>query len=210
MFLQGPTYDPPYESPLEDLFALNVVKYLRSSVGFDKQVKAETICGKFRMDFVVYCGSKKVAFECDGQGYHEDLRDEWRDAMILGAGAVDTIYRLRGSDLTYYLEDCLFIVSQWEAEIFSERALINLKVLASDEARSHRIKKCNSIAMITYRQQSNSITPFFVWIERRSHQIPPGKRVFWQRWFDYAKKHGGGDLDKIIGKYWHEQKSKYV
>jgi len=75
-------YDPPYESPLEDLFAWNAVKYLGETVAFDKQVEVDTICGKFRLDFLAVSPESRVAFECDGVEYHEPRRDEWRDAMI--------------------------------------------------------------------------------------------------------------------------------
>lgn len=102
---KGPLFDPPYESPLEELFALNAIKYLDDSVDFQKQVSVETICGQFRIDFVIDTGLKKVAIECDGKESHNKSRDEWRDAMILGAGAVDVIYRLRGGDLDELVEE---------------------------------------------------------------------------------------------------------
>ena len=32
-----PTYDPPYDSPIEDVFAWSIVKYLERTVIFEKQ-----------------------------------------------------------------------------------------------------------------------------------------------------------------------------
>ena len=201
----GPSYEPPYESPLEHLFALNAIKYLKRSINFQKQVEVKTICGRFRMDFVADTGSKRVAFECDGSEYHNPSRDEWRDAMILGAGAVDVIYRLRGSDLTYHLEDCLFLASQWDPEIFSERGLINLERLASDEVRSYKLRKDDTMVMIEYRPQSEGIPPFYIFVERRSREIPHGQRAFWKHVFDWARKRGGGNLDQLIKEYRSEK-----
>ncbi len=56
---ERPFYDPPYESPPEDIFALTIIKYLNTSIAFQKQVEVATICGKFRIDFIADCGSKK-------------------------------------------------------------------------------------------------------------------------------------------------------
>ena len=200
---EGPFYDPPYESQLEDIFALTIIKYLNTSIDFQKQVEVDTICGKFRIDFIADCGSKKVAFECDGREYHNESRDEWRDAMILGSKAVDVIYRLRGSDLTYHIEDCLFVISKNDPEIFSPRGLINLEVLTSDETRRHELEDGEETIMITYRQ-TNNIAPLFIFIERRSREIPSGKRAFWKHLFEYAKKQGGGNLDELIARSQNE------
>ena len=137
---QIPLYKP-LESPLEELFAFNLEKYLDSSINLQNQIEVETICGNFRIDFVAYSKIKRIAFECDGADYHNVARDEWRDAMILGAKAVDVIYRLRGSDLTYHIEDCLYLISKWEPEIFSQRGKINLEILASKKKKIFAILK---------------------------------------------------------------------
>ena len=202
-----PLYDPPYDSPLEDRFAYNIVKYLNSSTTLQKQVEVETICGRFIIDFVADCGSKKVAFECDGEEYHDQSRDEWRDAMILGAGAVDVIYRLRGSDLTYHLEDCLLVVSKWEPEIFSQRGLVNLQTLATDEAR-YKLYRNDEIAVVEYPRTAKGIHKISILC--RSCEIPPGRaRVFWKGVFDYAREQGGGDLDELRRK-WEADHLAYI
>lgn len=204
--LTGPFYDPPYESPLEDLYAWNAIKYLDSSVDFQKQIEVDTICGTFRIDFIADHDSKKVAFECDGKKFHDQSRDEWRDAMILGSNAVDVIYRLRGRDLTYNMEDCLFLISKYDPEIFSQRGLINLEQLASIEARGYEPKNAyepqegNNIIWLEYFGP-NDIHPCYICIERRSSKIPPGKRALWKKLYEYATNRGGGKLDKLIAEY---------
>ena len=50
--LENRNYLPPYESPLEDLFALNFDKYLAEGVTVTKQVEVKTFCGAYRLDFV--------------------------------------------------------------------------------------------------------------------------------------------------------------
>jgi len=202
---QIPLYKP-LESPLEELFAFNLEKYLDSSINLQNQIEVETICGNFRIDFVAYSKIKRIAFECDGADYHNVARDEWRDAMILGAKAVDVIYRLRGSDLTYHIEDCLYLISKWEPEIFSQRGKINLEILASKETKSWPINKSDTSVMITfYRQSRGNNNPLYIFIERRLLEMPAGQRSFWKALFKYAEERGSGNLDKIIEQYWKEK-----
>ena len=149
-------YDPPYESLLEDAFAWGLSKVLSPGTILEKQVEVKTICGDFRLDFVATAvAGRQVAYECDGAEFHEQQRDEWRDAMILGANAVDSIIRLRGSDLTYHLDDVLWLLSKWDPDMFSDRSQKILFQLASDRARYHR-HDCLGSAMITYWEESKS------------------------------------------------------
>src|SRR4051812_31080812 len=89
-----PRFEPPYDSPMEDELAWMLVKRLDGAVRLQPQVEAHTICGLRRLDFVVTTKGKRVAFEVDGREHHDWWRDLWRDSMILGADAVDVIYRL--------------------------------------------------------------------------------------------------------------------
>ena len=85
------------ESPIESEFLGALRKYAAGGLQLETQVEVVTICGKFRLDLVaVFENGRRVAFECDGKEFHKPSRDEWRDAMILGKGFVDCIYRLRG------------------------------------------------------------------------------------------------------------------
>jgi len=194
-----PHYDPPYDSPLEDLFAHNISKYLGTNVVLNKQVDVETICGTFRVDFVADCGPK-IAFECDGAEYHDAARDEWRDAMILGADAVDVIYRLRGRDLTYHLEDCLFVISRLEPDIFSHRGLLHLGNLATQEARTF-IPGRGTWHSVTYKPARPEMDPLVISITRNSRIVPKGQRSFWKSVFRFAREKGGGDMDSLIAEW---------
>lgn len=193
------------ESELERLFAENLLKYLSDDALLTTQVNVNTICGNFRLDFVVLSNDKKYAFECDGQEFHNESRDEWRDAMILGAGAVDFIYRLRGPDLYYHTEDCLYIISKWNPSTFSHRGIINLTTLASKEARHwHDCNYDNTIARISYLDESNTLSPLKIRVERRCKKNPIGQKIFWKTLFAYATEHGGGNLDMLIQQYRNE------
>jgi len=206
--MKPPMFDPPYESPIEELFAWNVVKYLDSSVDFEKQVSVRTICGEFRLDFLAQYEGKRVAFECDGREYH-DLnrkgRDEWRDAMILGGNAADVIYRLRGTDLMYHTEDLLFMVSKLDPELFPGRSQLILRKLASQEARSYDTSDDAIRILVPYRDKQIGVDPAYTFLEREPRVPPkPGQRLFWRHLYEFARNYGGGSLDAIKQAYWEE------
>ena len=199
-------YEPPYDSPLEDQFAWKLSKYLRPGTTLEKQVPVRTICGTFRIDLVATTSSAcRIAYECDGAEFHDAGRDQWRDAMILGAEAVDAIVRLRGSDLTYHQDDVLLLLAKWDPELFSERSFAVLARLASEPAKNHRHDSATS-AMITYWAESESRTnPLHVFLVRSNRRVPSGLHEFWQTAFGFAKSLGGGDLDAIIAQWRQEQ-----
>jgi len=198
---ERPDYNPPYDSPLEDEFAHNFVKYAAPLDAFDTQFTAETMCGRFIVDFVVRLENHVIAFECDGKDYHDESRDEWRDAMILGTGNVDTIYRLRGSDLYYHMDDCLFVISRLDPCVYSHRGLVNLETLASIEARSADYSNDPNRVLVVYWGERRGLDPLFISIDRRSRSNPTGRRQFWRHLFKYATAEGGGDLDVLMAKY---------
>ena len=108
-------YKPPantnYESPLEEVFAQHLTKYLKNPYKILEQFEVETICGNFRFDFVIMYNSKTIAFECDGQNYHDNnaqIYDFWRDSVLLAEGHAQQIFRLSGPVLMQKMEDVIF------------------------------------------------------------------------------------------------------
>ncbi len=197
-------YDPPYDSPLEDIFAWSLSKYIDRGVAIFKQSETSTICGQFRIDFVAVAPTGyKVAYECDGADFHEDSRDEWRDAMILGADHVDSIVRLRGQDIVHRMDDVLLVASRWDPQIFSDRARHNLNRLASQRTRDFDTSDDPCTAIISYPDESkNPASPLYIRLFRRSRVNPPGvMRQFWQAAFRFARSVGGGNLDDVIQQY---------
>ena len=151
----GP-YEPPFESPIEDTLAWFLVKYLSLDVSLNKQYKVRTICGEFRVDFaaVAKIGRYRVGYECDGRNYHDEWRDEWRDAMILGDGLLDSIVRFRGSDITFHVNDVLYVASCWDPVMFPERGTTNLCFLASSEAKASAVIHDTYTAWIAYHSEA--------------------------------------------------------
>src|SRR5262245_54692335 len=125
--MRPPTYRPPYDSPIEDLFAQAIVKRLHPDADFIPQYEVETIAGRFRLDFVALHAGRRVGFECDGAYFHHNKPDEWRDAAILGDNLLDSIFRLRGADIHNHVDTCLHLIALREPVIFSERGRQNLQ-----------------------------------------------------------------------------------
>lgn len=196
-----PDYQPPYDSPLEDEFARNLVKYVGNLDTFGAQVPVQTIVGRFVIDFVAGVDGEVIGLECDGKQFHDKARDEWRDAMILGSGLVTTMYRLRGGDLFYHMEDSLYAVSQRDPQLFSDRGLTNLSTLASAEARAYDYHSGADLMMICYPGTGHGRDPLFTAVERRSRKNPTGKRMFWESLYAFAVEHDGASLDQLIDRY---------
>lgn len=191
-------YEPPYDSPIEDIFASNIIKYFNSYVKLTKQFRVSTFCGNFYIDFVASLNDLKVGFECDGEEFHSPVKDEIRDALILDTKTVDIIYRLRGADLFYHIEDCLFILSKLHPVLFSDRGLTNIETLATDNAKAFSV---NAHTFTVIYPQPKPLDPLLVWIEKHTLYTPKGKRNFLVEELEYAKKIGGGSLENIYNQF---------
>lgn len=159
----GPHYEPPYPGAVQDELAWHLVKYLREDSRLRSDVDVEVPPGPghgpayFALDVVVEVpveGSdavRRVAFEtASGRTLRDHERRLRRDATLLAHGAVDTVYRLRGSDLLHHMDDVLYLASQWDADVFSERGRINLKTLASPEARALTVRPEQPSVLVPY------------------------------------------------------------
>jgi len=194
-----PTYSPPYDSPIEDSFALCYVKYAAPDIDFIPQFKVNTLCGTFIVDFALIGQSGyRIGVECDGKDFHEESRDEWRDAMILGENHIDAIYRVRGCDIQHHIEDVLFLLAELEPNLFDARAVLNLSVLASPEVKE--LPRAHWIDQYKFHYRNESDIGFFK-LEARRCVVPATQRRFWQTAYRYALSMGGGKLDDVISSY---------
>ena len=162
----GPHYEPPYAGAVQDELAWHLVKHLREDARLRSEVEVEVPASAgwpesgtgpafFTMDVVVEvpCGDgvRRVAFEAaGGRSLRDHERRLRRDATLLAQGAVDTVYRLRGSDLLGHMDDVLYLASQWDADLFSERGRINLATLATREARAVEVRPEQPSVLVPY------------------------------------------------------------
>lgn len=138
-YYQWPFYDPPYDSPIEDEFAYNIVKYLDKGIELVKQFEIETFCAKYRLDFLLTHNGRNVGIECDGAVYHDRDKDRIRDTLILGSKTVDRIFRINGRNINNNINDCIWLIAQYEPLFFSIRGRANLDLLSSETTRNTEI-----------------------------------------------------------------------
>lgn len=117
-----PHYAPPYESPIEQVFAREGQHHWRPDVRVVAQVPVATRLGSFRLDFMVTAADGwRIGVECDGAAYHDTFRDAFRDAAILGGRSVDSIVRIRGTDLVTRPWDIFYAFGMAFPRAFSSR-----------------------------------------------------------------------------------------
>ena len=126
------------------------------------------------------------------------LRDELRDAILLGEKHFDTIYHFRGCDLIYYPYDCIWLMAKLDRELFSQRGLLQLErlhhlninettELASRESFIHQIwDKTHIHHFWAFRRSFKMISDF------------PHFRYHWKVLYDFACEHPGKSLDSLL------------
>jgi very-short-patch-repair endonuclease len=116
------------ESPIEKIVFERLFKYKNENVDLIPQKTINTISGNFRPDIILKLGDNEIAIECDGKEFHKnEYYDEWRDAMILNTSNIQSIFRLRGTDIYTDLQDIIFFIAQKEPDFFNKDLIDRLK-----------------------------------------------------------------------------------
>jgi very-short-patch-repair endonuclease len=193
-----------FESPLEQLFNDQLRKRMPKEAELLPQFDVKTLCGNFRLDLLAVVQNRRIGIEIDGKEFHDQYRDEWRDAMILGDGRADEIVRFRGCDLHYHLDDCFYLLSKIQPLLFTARHTGIIERLASDRARRRAEGEYDwaTGAMLTYGYIDDSRGVDFIDIRRNSVDGVP--YPFWKVYYNYAVEHGGGPLDQLMEHGRHE------
>jgi hypothetical protein len=197
--MRPPVFSPPYDSPIEEIFAREFSRWASSLVDLQSQVHVQTVCGLFILDFVIISpDGVRIAVECDGKEFHEESRDEWRDAMILGGDHVDEVFRLRGADIHYRIDDLIHLLSIIHPDLFDERTRLGISGMASQAALDARICADDSIYTIRY---PNEFRDAFLRMEVRKKEVVEGTRPFWLTAYQFALEHAPVGIDDIISLY---------
>jgi len=147
----GPVYDPPYDTPLEDELAWHLVKYLNRRAALFSQVRVPTPCGVFWVDFVLLHEGRRVALECGTmEGVEDEQQQQYRDALIMGSGMFDVLYRVRGRDLFYFMEDVVQVLAKAHPAYFTARAQINLSRLAAPEVAAYEVPRTGMVLAVPH------------------------------------------------------------
>ena len=189
--------EPPFDSPIETAFADSCFKFLSPNVYVGKQVEATSTHGVFHLDFLMSVNDRKIAMECDGKDFHEGLRDELRDAILLGGGNCETIYHFRGCDLVYYPYDCVWLISVLDKDLFSQRGHIQLRqlrCLTSDVGNEDAEKNESFFSILTPPSR-------FFWAFRRSVRLVsknPTLNYHWKTLYKFACEYPSASLDELL------------
>ena len=190
------------ESPLEELFIEQFEKYLSGKVDIISQYEVNTNAGKFRLDFVIESDKKKIGIECDGKEFHNEWRDEWRDALILGSNQVDTIYRFRGKDLACFINDCIHIIYHYDKEIFNERYSQIYNQLITNDLKEYINSnpsfkdETNRLSVRTTNEDGHETGGWMqIIVERRNKN---NRESQWNVLYEFSKQHPGLNIDQII------------
>ena len=131
-----------YPGATVDELAWSLVKYLAETAQLrsDDAVYHEKAWAEwetFVSDIALFMpDGRRVCFEI-GSGRVADMtREDERDARLVASGLASAVYRVRGSDALYRMDDALYAVAQAEPSLFSERGRINLQTLASPEVKA--------------------------------------------------------------------------
>ncbi len=187
------------ESPLEEFFIHTLEKYLAPHSSIIPQKEIKTLAGKFRLDFLLLVGNKRIAIECDGADFHDEWRDEWRDALILGTGEVDTIYRFRGKDIHTFLNDCIYLIYHYDEELFNNRYPLIAQRLISDEIKNSLLnsyaKERNIVGYKMINEGGVQVGCMQLVVERRNKDNQAGH---WNVLFGIAEKNPGLRIEQLM------------
>lgn len=117
-------FDPPYDSPIETDFAWALCKYLAQGVRLEKQYPVSSKGHNYRIDLVASSGGRYVGIELDGAEFHDNHHsadDYQRDANIIYGAGIEVIYRIRGCDVVYRMNESLLLLEKYEPWMFNDR-----------------------------------------------------------------------------------------
>ncbi len=107
--------------PADTVFARKLLLNLEPTAMLTKGFEVSVPARSFIIDLLIEHNGQRIAVEYKDTESYDALRDEWHDALILGDGQVNTIYRFVGMDLEQFQDDCLFFISQSDPQLFSKR-----------------------------------------------------------------------------------------
>ncbi len=113
-------YDPPYECELDDRLAQHLVAYLAPAASLQYKATVWTPWMRCRFDFLIDLGTRRVALDYTDTPEHvHTALVEDNDALALGSGNVDVIFRVRRHDLEDRLIDVLHLIARWDPALFT-------------------------------------------------------------------------------------------
>jgi len=94
------------ESPAE----VKLLHYLRKGYHGEQHIRSQVEACGYRIDFVT---SDRVAWEIDGKDYHDAVRDNARDQILMRSGKFAAIIRIPAGAITFYYNACVSVFAYW-------------------------------------------------------------------------------------------------
>ncbi len=160
-------YEPPYGDPLADALAYRLVRTLAPQCALQHRAVVLTPDDCFRVDFLIEHGRGASARrtglllespEEDGGEVDREAAD-LHDALIVGAGAADVIYRIRYVELERHLLDALYLMARWDAALFRPSGRTWLARHASGPARQAEVRPQQPTAHVHYPSPPVHVQP---------------------------------------------------
>jgi very-short-patch-repair endonuclease len=97
----------PYESEIERAFFDAMIPLLRLDAKYEPQKKIVAGPNRYRADMMLAVDGRRVIVECDGAKFHEFWKDQERDLCMIRNNCVDDVYRIRGCDIYFALDQTI-------------------------------------------------------------------------------------------------------
>lgn len=190
------------ESPLEEIFLQQFEKFVNDRFEIIPQYEIRNSAGIFRLDFLLKSTDYMVGIELDGKEFHDEWKDEWRDAIMLGNEQVDCIYRFRGKDVTTYIHECIFAMFVNDHKLFDSRytqvskSLVDIEIFSNPETQFSHLEDCMIYSIPTIDE--------FGEITGRYHDIRVVRRCrnnssqYWKILFEFSQNYPGKNIDELI------------
>lgn len=144
-------YDPPYETELDDRLAQHLVAYLAPAASLQYRATVWTPWMQCRFDFLIDFGTRRVAIDYSDTPEHVlTALVEDNDALALGSGNVDVIFRIRRQDLEMRLFDVLHLIARWESALFTPYGRRIFAGRADDQVRAADPRPEDDLIIVPY------------------------------------------------------------
>lgn len=178
------------QSPIEFDMQMALAHAVREGSGrkIETEVPVASPWGHFRFDFVLTSPSgTKLAIECDGAQFHDSWRDEYRDAVTLGSGCADEVWRFTGATIHKWPWVCVYLLTLEHPEAFRRRLRPDEGTQQGDSIirtpSGYEIRYCDHAPMLVSRRTRAQLT---------ANSAP------WCELWEFAKLAGPMSLDALV------------
>lgn len=193
----------PFESPIEEALFFGIYQHLAHEfVTVETQRTFRTAVGNFRVDILLTLdGSYRIAIECDGRYFHNELSDQFRDSALLIEESVNEVIRFRGRDIVFHPKDCAAILAELIPLAFSERGRAVCRSVCSEKTRDalEAVAPTRRTVVVCFNSPDDRHLRDTVFVSRNTNDI---KNSFaWRERYEFAKQHAGLPVAQIA-KLW--------